>query len=52
MNDSVMRQIESTQNAESSRYSLVGNPLLFIVHLPTHSGNNIMSILQKTIKTL
>ena len=52
MNDNtIMRQIEATQKAENSRYSKVGNPLLFIIYLPTHSGNNTISILQKTIKS-
>ena len=50
-NNTIMRQIEATQKAENSRYSKVGNPLLFIIYLPTHSGNNTISILQKTIKS-
>jgi hypothetical protein len=46
----IMTQIEETQFANKSRQSKKGNPLLFILYLPTHTRNNTISLLQRTIK--
>jgi hypothetical protein len=46
----IMTNIEETQFARNSRQSTRMNPLLFIVYLPTHTGNNNIMTLQKTIK--
>jgi hypothetical protein len=46
----IMTNIEETQFANKSRQSTKQNPLLFIVYLPTHTRNNTISLLQKTIK--
>jgi hypothetical protein len=46
----MMKEIEMTQTWRNSRKSTKENPLLFIVYLPTHTGNNTISLLQKTIK--
>ena len=45
-----MKQIELTQSSQNSRISTKENPLLFIVYLPTHTGNSNISMLQKTLK--
>jgi len=50
MKKTIMKNIENTQTAYSSRKSTVENPKLFIVYLPTHTGNNTISMLQKTVK--
>jgi hypothetical protein len=47
--DTIMKHIEDVQSNRKSRMSTVGNPLLFIVYLPTHMGNNNISTLQKAI---
>ena len=47
----VMKQIETTQTIRHSRKSTIENPLLFIMYLPTHTRNNTISLLQKTLKT-
>jgi len=46
----IMTKIEETQFANKSRQSKKGNPLLFIMYLPTHTRNNTISLLQKTLK--
>ena len=48
--DTIMKHIETTQTSRSSRKSTSEAPLLFIVYLPTHTGNNTISTLQKTFK--
>jgi hypothetical protein len=44
----IMKEIEQVQTMNNSRKSTVENPLLFLVYLPTHTGN--LSLLQKTLK--
>jgi len=48
--DTIMKHIEHTQTSRSSRKSTIDNPLLFNIYLPTHTGNNTISQLQKTLK--
>ena len=48
--DTIMKNIESTQTSRGSRKSTVQEPLLFIVYLPTHTRNNTIALLQKTLK--
>lgn len=50
MKETIMKQIENTQASYNSRKSTRDNPLLFIIYLPTHTGNNTISKLQKTLK--
>ena len=50
MRETVMKQIEKTQSSRRSRKSTVENPLLFLIYLPTHTGNNNISFLQKALK--
>jgi hypothetical protein len=50
MRDTIMKQVESIQSSRGSRKSSVENPLLFLVYLPTHTGNSTISLLQKTFK--
>uniref|UniRef100_A0A6C0EUV3 site-specific DNA-methyltransferase (adenine-specific) n=1 Tax=viral metagenome TaxID=1070528 RepID=A0A6C0EUV3_9ZZZZ len=50
MRNTIMKQIENTQTSRGSRKSTIQNPLLFIVYLPTHTRNNTISLLQKTLK--
>jgi hypothetical protein len=50
MRKTIMKQLENTQTSRGSRKSTVENPLLFIVYLPTHTRNNTISLLQKTLK--
>lgn len=50
MKETIMKQIENTQASYKSRKSTRDNPLLFIIYLPTHTGNNTISKLQKTLK--
>ena len=45
----IMTQIEITQTSRSSRKSTKEHPLLFIIYLPTHTRNNIISTLQETL---
>jgi hypothetical protein len=49
MKKTIMKQIEITQKELGSRSSTREKPLLFIIYLPTHTGNNNISLLQKTI---
>ena len=49
MRDTIMKQIEKTQTLNGSRKSSRKNPLLFIMYLPTHTRNNTISSLQKTL---
>ena len=49
-NDTIMKCIETTQTSYSSRKSSTEKPLLFIIYLPTHTGNNTIATLQKTFK--
>ena len=46
----IMKYIETTQTSYSSRKSSTEKPLLFIVYLPTHTGNNTIASLQRTFK--
>jgi len=46
----IMKQIESLQSSKGSRISTKENPLLFIIYLPTHTGNNTISSLQKGLE--
>lgn len=48
--NTIMKCVESTQSSRSSRKSSAENPMLFIIYLPTHTGNNTIATLQKTIK--
>jgi len=48
--DTIMKQVETTQTSYNSRKSTVDNPLLFIMYLPTHTRNNTIALLQKTLK--
>jgi site-specific DNA-methyltransferase (adenine-specific) len=48
--DTIMKQVEATQTSYNSRKSTVDNPLLFIMYLPTHTRNNTIALLQKTLK--
>jgi hypothetical protein len=50
MRKTIMKQIENTQTSRGSRKSTIEKPLLFIMYLPTHTRNNTISSLQKTIK--
>ena len=50
MRKTIMKQIENTQTSRGSRKSTIDKPLLFIMYLPTHTGNNTISLLQKTLK--
>ena len=45
-----MKQVEATQTSFDSRKSTVENPLMFIMYLPTHTRNNTIALLQKTLK--
>ena len=49
MRETIMKKIEKTQTSRGSRKSTQENPLLFIMYLPTHTRNNTISLLQKTI---
>ena len=49
-NDTIMRHVEKTQTSYESRKSSLENPLLFIMYLPTHTRNNTILLLQKTLK--
>lgn len=44
-----MKQIEHTQTSRGSRKSTITNPLLFIMYLPTHTGNSTIGLLQKAL---
>ena len=48
--DTIMKQIEATQSSFGSRQSTVLHPLMFIMYLPTHTRNNTIALLQKTLK--
>lgn len=48
--NTIMKCVEATQSSRSSRKSSTENPMLFIIYLPTHTGNNTISALQKTFK--
>jgi hypothetical protein len=50
MKNTMMKEIEKTQSYYDSRKSTIENPLLFIIYLPTHTRNNTISKLQKTLK--
>jgi hypothetical protein len=50
MENTIMKQIELTQTARSSRKSTVDHPLLFIVYLPTNTRNNTIALLQETLQ--
>ena len=49
MRKTIMKQIETTQTSRGSRKSTDKNPLLFIMYLPTHTRNNTIDKLQKTL---
>ena len=44
-----MKVVEKTQDEYGSRLSTRKNPLLFIIYLPTHTRNNTIDLLQKTL---
>ena len=48
--NTIMKNIETTQTSRSSRKSTSEAPLLFIIYLPTHTGNNTIATLQRTFK--
>lgn len=48
--DTIMKKVETTQTSYNSRKSTVDHPLLFIMYLPTHTRNNTIALLQKTLK--
>ena len=45
----LMTVIEKTQHDYDSRKSCKENPLLFLIYLPTHTNNNTIEVLQKTL---
>ena len=49
--NTLMKVIEKTQYEYRSRRSSRENSLLFIIYLPTHTGNNTIDLLQKTLIT-
>ena len=49
MRHSIMKQIELMQTSRGSRKSTITNPLLFIMYLPTHTGNSTIGLLQKAL---
>jgi len=49
MRKTIMKQIENTQTSRGSRKSTIEKPLLFIMYLPTHTRNNTIDKLQKTL---
>jgi len=49
MRETAMKQSEKTQTSRRSRKSTVKTPLLTIVYVPTHTGNNNIVLLQKTL---
>ena len=46
----IMKKIEKTQEIYNSRISKKDTPKLFLMYLPTHTGNNNICQLQKTVK--
>jgi len=48
--NTMIKKIEETQSYYKSRLSQKGEPKLFLVYLPIHTGNNNISQLQKNIK--
>jgi hypothetical protein len=48
--NSIMKKIEETQTLYKSRLSEKGEPKIFLMYLPTHTGNNNISQLQTNIK--
>ena len=46
----IMKKIEETQSTYKSRISQKGDPKLFLMYLPTHTGNNNIAQLQITFK--
>jgi hypothetical protein len=50
MKRTIMKQVEDIQTCRGSRKSSIIHPLLFIVYLPTHTRNNTIGALQKTMK--
>jgi hypothetical protein len=51
MRNSIVKCIETTQHAYQSRKSTKDSPRMIIVYLPTHTGNNNIDLLQKTLIT-
>ena len=49
MKETIMKQIECLQFKRKSRQSTIENPLLFITYLPTHTRNNTIQLLQRTL---
>jgi hypothetical protein len=45
----IMNSIEETQTAYNSRKSTVGSPKMFLMFLPTNTGNSVISKLQPAI---
>jgi hypothetical protein len=50
MKRTIMKQVEDIQTCRGSRKSSRIHPLLFIVYLPTHTRNNTIGALHKTMK--
>lgn len=48
--NTIMKSIEKTQSIYKSRISKKGIPKLFLLYLPTHTGNNNIKQLQETFK--
>ena len=48
--NTILKKIEETQSTYKSRLSKKGDPKLFIIYLPTHTGNNNIEKLQITFK--
>lgn len=46
----IMKKIEETQSTYKSRISQKNKPKLFLMYLPTHTGNNNIAQLQITLK--
>jgi hypothetical protein len=47
--ETLMSNIEKTQHDYNSRKSCKEHPLLFLIYLPTHTNNNNIALLQKTL---
>ena len=48
--DTIIKQIEAIQTKRDSRVAKKNDPSLIIIYLPTHTGNNTILKLQKTLK--
>lgn len=48
--ETIIQHIERLQFSRISRQSSIESPLLHIIYLPTHTGNNTIALLQETLK--